>query len=63
MDEANAFYCRFDIVDDGTESEEICKNLQKGLPVFITQGAIGKCFTKLKPNKATGQDDLKARLL
>ena len=63
VDELNTFFCRFDTMDDSAESEEICKNLPEGSPVFITEEAIGKCLAKLKPNKTTGPDGLKARLL
>lgn len=34
-----------------------------GSPLLITEGAVAKSLSRLKPNKATGPDGLKARLL
>ena len=63
VEEINTFFCRFDAVDDKGECDDICKNLPIGSPIFITEDAVAKSLTKLKPNKATGPDGLKARLL
>lgn len=63
VDEMNTFFCRFDTVDDKDECDDICKNLPISSPIFITEDAVAKSLTKLKPNKATGPDGLKARLL
>lgn len=63
VDEMNMFFCRFDVVDDKAECDDICKNLPTGSPIFISENAVAKILTKLKPNKATGPDGLKARVL
>lgn len=62
VDDLNRYFCRFD-VDDKQECDEICNNLSAGSSIDITEEAIAKSLSKLRPNTATGPDGLKARLL
>lgn len=63
VDELNRFFCRFDTVDDKLYCDEFCKNLPAQSAIVIAEDAAGESLSKLKPNKATGPEDLKARLL
>ncbi len=58
----NQYFSRFDI-DDRMECNEICKNLPPTSLIEITEEAVSRSLSKLKPGKATGPDGLKTRLL
>lgn len=50
-------------MDDRTECDEICKTLPVESSIVIREDDVATSLSKLKPNKTTGPDGLKARLL
>ncbi len=63
LNELNTFYCRFDTVDDRTECHSICKHLHPEQSITIKEEDVAASLHRLKPNKSTGPDGLKAHLL
>ncbi len=63
INDLNNFYCRFDTVEGKTECDEICNNLSVEESIVIKETDVMASLRKLKSNKTTGPDGLKARLL
>lgn len=63
VNELNKFYCRFDTFDDSAECDEICSNLPSMPSIVICSSDVLSGLLKLQPNKSTGPDGLKARVL
>lgn len=62
INDLNNFYCRLDTVDGRIECDEFCKNLTAETSVVVSEDDVAASLFKLKPNKTTGPDGLKAQL-
>lgn len=63
VNDLNIFYGRFDVRDPKVGCRSVCDQIGRYMPIQLSEEEVGKCLSKIRPNKAPGPDGLRGRVL
>ncbi len=63
VNDLNTFYGRFDVRDPKAGCSTVCNQTGSYEPIQLSEEEVGRCLSRIKPNKAPGPDGLRGRVL
>lgn len=59
VSDLNTFYGRFDVRDPKAGYSTVCEQILSYDPIQLSEEEVGRCLSKIKPNKAPGAKGLR----